>query len=86
VEAEQLDFGPQLRCPMKVGETAMSYMDTNAAFAPAGGIQELSFDEIEEVGGGPGPLVILAIGAVGYLAINALAGFIDGASGRARQT
>jgi len=30
----------------------MSYMDTHAAFAPAGGIQELSFDEVEEVGGG----------------------------------
>ena len=30
----------------------MSYMDTPAAFAPAGGIQELSFDEIDEVNGG----------------------------------
>ena len=29
----------------------MSYMDTHAAFAPAGGIQGLSFDEIEAVGG-----------------------------------
>lgn len=29
----------------------MSYMNTHAAFAPAGGIQELSFDEIEEVEG-----------------------------------
>ena len=29
----------------------MSYMDTHAAFAPAGGIQELSFDEIDLVGG-----------------------------------
>lgn len=27
-------------------------MDTNAAFAPAGEIQELSFDEIEQVNGG----------------------------------
>jgi hypothetical protein len=41
----------------------MSYMNTHAAFAPAGGIQELSFDEIEEVGGGPA--FIPAI--VGYL-------------------
>ena len=32
----------------------MSYMNTHAAFATAGGIQELSFDEIEEVGGGLG--------------------------------
>ena len=29
----------------------MSYMDQNIAFAPAGGIQELSFDEIDTVGG-----------------------------------
>lgn len=40
----------------------MSYIDTHAAFAPAGGIQELSFDEIEEVGGGPLPF-LPAIGA-----------------------
>ncbi len=32
----------------------MSYMDTHAAFAPAGGIQELSFDEIAYVGAGAG--------------------------------
>jgi hypothetical protein len=32
-------------------------MDTHAAFAPAGGIQELSFDEIDEVVGGFVPLV-----------------------------
>ena len=32
----------------------MSYMDHNAAFAPAGGIQELSFDEIDLVGGARG--------------------------------
>lgn len=30
----------------------MSYMDHNTAFAPAGGIQELSFDEIGQVCGG----------------------------------
>ncbi len=30
----------------------MSYMDQNVAFAPTGGIQELSFDEIDAVGGG----------------------------------
>ena len=30
----------------------MSYMDTHAAFAPVGGIQELSFDEVEIVSGG----------------------------------
>ena len=30
----------------------MSYMEHNAAFAPAGEIQELSFDEIDLVDGG----------------------------------
>jgi hypothetical protein len=30
----------------------MSCMDTQAALAPAGGIQELSFEEIEQVNGG----------------------------------
>ena len=35
----------------------MSYMNTHAAFAPAGGIQELSFDEIDLVGGGTLPLI-----------------------------
>lgn len=30
----------------------MSYMDQNVAFAPAGGIQDLCFDEIDQVGGG----------------------------------
>jgi hypothetical protein len=30
----------------------MSYMEHNVAFAPAGGIQELSFDEIDAVSGG----------------------------------
>jgi hypothetical protein len=53
-------------------------MDTHAAFAPAGGIQELSFDEIDEVAGGPwfvpaipaflatpaGAATIAAVGAV----------------------
>jgi outer membrane lipoprotein SlyB len=39
---------------MQDGEALMSYMDTHAAFAPAGEIQELSFDEIDEVGGARG--------------------------------
>ena len=30
----------------------MSYMDQNVAFVPAGGIQDLCFDEIDQVGGG----------------------------------
>lgn len=36
----------------------MSYMDHNAAFAPAGGIQELSFDDIGAVDGGIIPIVV----------------------------
>jgi hypothetical protein len=32
----------------------MSYMNTHAAFAPAGGIQELSFDEVRFVSGSVG--------------------------------
>jgi hypothetical protein len=35
----------------------MSYMN-QAAFAPAGGIQELNFDEIEHVNGAIVPLVL----------------------------
>ena len=64
----------------------MSYMNDQAQFLPASGIQELTFGEIDEVGGGPGPLVILAVVAAGYVAVNALAGFIDGASGNESQT
>ena len=41
----------------------MSYMDHNTAFAPAGGIQALSFGEIAEVGGGPGFLAPVAVAA-----------------------
>jgi len=36
-------------------------MGHDAAFAPAGGIQELSFDEVDGVGGGAGPLVPIAV-------------------------
>ena len=39
----------------------MSYMGHDAAFAPAGGIQELSFDEVEEVGGGARAAAALVI-------------------------
>lgn len=59
----------------------MSYMNHNAAFAPADGIQELSFDEVEQVDGALAPvavaivvvvavvLVAFAVGvAVGYFA------------------
>ena len=41
----------------------MSYMDHNTAFAPAGGIQELSFDEINEVSGSAVPAVVAACAA-----------------------
>jgi|CXWL01.1.fsa_nt_gi hypothetical protein len=42
----------------------MSYMNHDAAFAPAGGIQELSFDEVDAVAGGPvSASTVLAVGA-----------------------
>lgn len=37
----------------------MSYIDSNAVFA--GGIQELSFDEIEQVDGGLLPVLLLGV-------------------------
>jgi hypothetical protein len=43
---------------MRDGEEFMSYVDNNAAFAPAGEIQELAFDEIEQVNGAIVPLVL----------------------------
>lgn len=43
----------------------MSYM-SSTEFAPAGSIQALSFDEIDSVAGGPGPVAAVAgAGAVG---------------------
>jgi len=45
-------------------------MGHDAAFAPAGGIQELSFDEIEEVGGGIIPLIVpLVVAALTVVAV-----------------
>ena len=41
----------------------MSYLDHNAAFALAGGIQELSIEEVEEVEGAALPAVGAAIAA-----------------------
>jgi lactobin A/cerein 7B family class IIb bacteriocin len=54
----------------------MSYMDHNDAFAPAGGIKELSFGEVEWVNGGIVPIVAAyyAIGIVGTLYVGAYAG------------
>ena len=44
----------------------MSYMD-HAEFAPNGGIQELNFNEIDEVSGGLAPVGAYLIGkAIGY--------------------
>ena len=51
-------------------------MDTHAAFAPAGRIQELSFDEIEEVGGGPAGCLV-AVVIVGALLIAGAIGYWD---------
>lgn len=36
----------------------MSYMDHNTAFATAGGIQEMNFNEIDEVNGGFIPAIV----------------------------
>jgi hypothetical protein len=69
----------------------MSYMDHNAAFAPAGGIQELSFDEIDLVGGAEltegqelgcaafGNFVGGALGIISGIATTAVAGPVAGA-------
>ncbi len=76
---------------MQDGEELVSYMDTHAAFAPAGGIQELSFDEIEVVSGGRrserqeqgcaaiGSFVGGALGIISGLATSAVAGPVAGA-------
>lgn len=46
----------------------MAYMDANAVFAD--GIQELSFDEIEQINGAVAPLLlvaaVIAAGVAGY--------------------
>jgi hypothetical protein len=75
---------------MQDGEELMSYMDTHAAFAPASGFRELSFDEIEEVGGARserqelgcaaiGSFVGGALGIISGLATSAVAGPVAGA-------
>jgi hypothetical protein len=48
----------------------MSYMN-QAAFAPAGGLQELSIGEIEEVGGGVPMVLGVAIALYGPAAVKA---------------
>ncbi len=58
----------------------MSYMN-QAAFAPAGGIQELSFDEIDEVSGGAlfvPALIFLGKAAAAGIAGTVAVGFVDG--------
>lgn len=62
----------------------MSYMD-HTAFADVGGIQELSFDEVEQVDGAIAPLVIIAVAAVVILGAAFIAGVIDGGSGQPHQ-
>ena len=50
----------------------MSYMDHNDAFVPAGEIQELSFEEIEQINGGILPVLAVVVPVVtaiiGYVA------------------
>lgn len=56
----------------------MSYMDHNTAFAIAGGIQEMSFDEVELVGGGPlwAPLLACAANPACVTAVRAGAAIV----------
>lgn len=51
----------------------MSYTNGSAAFA--GGIQELSFDEIDQVDGGLAPLAAAALAAGGGFALGVAVGF-----------
>ncbi len=62
----------------------MSYMN-HSEFTPAGGIQELSFDEVEQVDGAIAPLVIIAVLVVVVLGAAFIGGAIDGASGQPHQ-
>ena len=52
-------------------------MDHNATFAPAGGIQELSFDQIEDVNGG-NPLGIVAVEVVAIIVVACGLGVVAG--------
>ncbi|MBS3932436.1 MAG: class IIb bacteriocin, lactobin A/cerein 7B family, partial [Sphingomonadales bacterium] len=60
-----------------IGE-CMSYMDQKVAFAHAGGIQEMNFNEIDEVDGGLAPLAIAAIVVVAVVVVSFGAGVITG--------
>lgn len=57
----------------------MSYMNNDDS-APAGGIQELNFNEVDSVSGGPLPLIVVAAAAAAGTAIvgTAAVGFVDG--------
>ena len=56
----------------------MSYMNTHAAFAPAGGIQELSFDEVDLVDGAIVPFFFAAACAATYIQMRFIDGMIKG--------
>lgn len=62
----------------------MSHMN-QAAFAPVGGIQELSFDEIQGVDGGAGTWkelgAMVAGGMIGGAVTGAIAGAVGGPGG-----
>lgn len=55
----------------------MSYI-SNAEFAPAGNIQELSMDEIENVNGGIVPLALAAAVAATTVQFSFIRGVFDG--------
>lgn len=55
----------------------MSYMNQNE-FAPAAGIQELSFEEMETVGGGVAPLILAAAVGATYVKFSFIRGVFAG--------
>lgn len=72
----------------------MTYISHNEVYE--NGIHELSFDEISEVGGGPGPLapavigggILLGGGAIivaAVIVVNGLAGLADGLAGNPQE-
>lgn len=54
----------------------MSYMNHNAAFAPAGRIQELSFHEVEAVDGAVAQILVVAAVAASGLVAGVVVGLV----------
>jgi hypothetical protein len=72
----EANFNSRYKSAFQLMEIDMSYMNNQMEFRAPAGIQELSFDEIDEVNGGHPVLIGLALlGAValGYLACDYIA-------------